>query len=433
MTDTFFGEKFDHLFLGVLNGEIIQKVGVYKYSRSAVGERGFLHILAALYNLDYRQIELLRELPVALVVRGDGHNRAGAVAHQNVVGDKDRYFLAVYGVYRCDAFKFNARFVLVHFGAVKVGFARGFRLIRANRVHIREFVRPLFDKRVLGGNYHISRAEQRVAARGVDKQLVAERRFERHLRARRTSYPVRLSGFYLLEIINAVEVVKQLLRIVCDLQHPLIFYFMNDLAMAALAGAIHYLLIRENDLAVRAPVDVHFFFIRKSGFEQLEENPLCPFEVVGVGGVYLTFPVERQTQHFELISEPIDIALGDFCGVYLVFDSVVLGRQTESVPAHREQYIIALHTALSRDDIHCGIRTRVSNVQTLARRVRELYQSIIFGFCVVVFRVECVVFVPVILPFAFNGGEIVFHLFLSFHIKVLNIHINFTTNRADCQ
>ena len=32
----------------------------------------------------------LRELEVALVVRGHGHDRAGAVAHQHVVGDPDR-------------------------------------------------------------------------------------------------------------------------------------------------------------------------------------------------------------------------------------------------------------------------------------------------------------------------------------------------------
>ena len=36
-----------------------------------------------------RQIEPLRELAVALVVGGDGHDRAGAVVHQDVVGDPD--------------------------------------------------------------------------------------------------------------------------------------------------------------------------------------------------------------------------------------------------------------------------------------------------------------------------------------------------------
>jgi hypothetical protein len=42
-----------------------------------------------------RQVELLRELVVALVVGGHGHDRAGAVAGQHVVGDPDRDALAV--------------------------------------------------------------------------------------------------------------------------------------------------------------------------------------------------------------------------------------------------------------------------------------------------------------------------------------------------
>ena len=41
-------------------------------------------------DADDRQAEGRRELEVALVVAGDGHDRAGAVAHQDVVGDPDR-------------------------------------------------------------------------------------------------------------------------------------------------------------------------------------------------------------------------------------------------------------------------------------------------------------------------------------------------------
>ena len=37
-----------------------------------------------------REVERLRELAVALVVGRDGHNRAGPVLHQHIVGDVDR-------------------------------------------------------------------------------------------------------------------------------------------------------------------------------------------------------------------------------------------------------------------------------------------------------------------------------------------------------
>ena len=46
-------------------------------------------------HLDDRQLERLGELAVALVVRRHGHDRAGAVVHQHVVGDPDRQPLAV--------------------------------------------------------------------------------------------------------------------------------------------------------------------------------------------------------------------------------------------------------------------------------------------------------------------------------------------------
>ncbi len=43
-----------------------------------------------LHDADDREIELGGELEVAVVVRGDGHDRPGSVAHEHVVGDEDR-------------------------------------------------------------------------------------------------------------------------------------------------------------------------------------------------------------------------------------------------------------------------------------------------------------------------------------------------------
>ena len=48
-----------------------------------------------LHGADDRQVEDLGELPVALVLAGHRHDRAGAVADQHVVGDEDRDLLAV--------------------------------------------------------------------------------------------------------------------------------------------------------------------------------------------------------------------------------------------------------------------------------------------------------------------------------------------------
>jgi hypothetical protein len=45
-----------------------------------------------------RQVESLRERVIAVVVGRDGHESAGAVLHQHVVGDEHRDLLAVGGV-----------------------------------------------------------------------------------------------------------------------------------------------------------------------------------------------------------------------------------------------------------------------------------------------------------------------------------------------
>ena len=87
-----------------------------------VFERGFGLVHARRDHPDDRQVERLGELEVALVVAGHGHDRAGAVAHQHVVGDPDRDRLAVDGIDRVGAGE-HAGLVLGQVGAVEVALA----------------------------------------------------------------------------------------------------------------------------------------------------------------------------------------------------------------------------------------------------------------------------------------------------------------------
>ena len=95
----------------------------------------------------------------------------------------------------------------------------------------------------------------------------------------------------------------------------------------------------------------------------------------------------------------------------LVLDGEVLCGQTECVPAHREQHVIALESALSGHDIHSGVGTGVTDVESLSGGVGELYQCVELRSGIVVFSVERLVLVPIFLPLAFNGGKIVTHFF----------------------
>lgn len=125
-------------------------------------------------------------------MRRDGHNRAGAIRHQDIIRYKNRDFGPVDGIDAADALQADACLILDKLGAFKVGFLGRLLLVGAHRVQISDAVRPLFDIRMLGRDDHIRRAEQRVRARCINGQRIAGRRTEMDLRACRTADPVAL-------------------------------------------------------------------------------------------------------------------------------------------------------------------------------------------------------------------------------------------------
>lgn len=77
--------------LGLRYVEAVQVVGVHQ---DAVAGVSLLRHVAAGNHLEHRQPELRREFPVPLVVCRHRHDGTGAVAEQDIVGDKDRNLLA---------------------------------------------------------------------------------------------------------------------------------------------------------------------------------------------------------------------------------------------------------------------------------------------------------------------------------------------------
>ena len=191
-------QPLDHLFLGVGDGQAVEEAGVDQRAGGNVGEGSLVEVRrrSALDDLDDGQTELLGELPVAGVVGGHGHDGAGAVGCQNVVGDKDGDLLAVDGVDALDALDDNAGLFLVQLGALEVRLAGGLLLIGGDGVGVPDKARvdPLFDEGVLGADDHVGRAEQRVRAGGVDRQGVARGGVEVDLGAVAAADPVALLG-----------------------------------------------------------------------------------------------------------------------------------------------------------------------------------------------------------------------------------------------
>ncbi len=85
--------------------------------------------------------------------------------------------------------------------------------------------------------------------------------------------------------------------------------------------------------------------------EQLEEDPLGPLVVLGIGGIHAAVPVKAVAQHLQLAGEVLDVLLCDHGGVHMVLDGEVLRGQTEGVKSDGEQDVVALHTFFAGDHV----------------------------------------------------------------------------------
>ena len=99
-----------HLVLGILNGQAVQEAGVDQRAGGHVGEGLLVEVAghSALDDLDDGQAELFWQTPSRGCRGRHGHDGAGAVGCQDVVGDKDGDLLAVDGVDALDALDDNA-------------------------------------------------------------------------------------------------------------------------------------------------------------------------------------------------------------------------------------------------------------------------------------------------------------------------------------
>ena len=74
----------------------------------------------------------------------------------------------------------------------------------------------------------------------------------------------------------------------------------------------------------------------------LQEDPLRPAVVMGIGGIDLARPVIHRPDLVELTAERPDILVCAHARMDAFFDRVVFGRQSKRVPSHRMEYFIAL-------------------------------------------------------------------------------------------
>ena len=208
--------------LGLGHLHTVQEAAVDHYAVLNVSI-GFLLNVAAGHDLHHGQAELMGKLPVTGVVGGHRHDRAGAVGHQDVVGQPDRDLLAVHRVNGANAFDLHAGLFLVQLRTLEVALAGRLLTISHARVVIGDLILQLFDQRMFGRQHHVSRAEQRIGAGGVNAHfLTGHSQSEIHLSALASpADPVALLHLHLVDEVHFVQAVQQFLGIGGDAQHPL--------------------------------------------------------------------------------------------------------------------------------------------------------------------------------------------------------------------
>ena len=195
-------------------------------------------------------------------MRGDSHDRACTVGHQDVIRDPDRDFFIVD---RIDGICASENSCLLRLcGPINITFA--LHLLDVCLDLCRLLVGCQFAyQRMLRGHDHVCRAEQRVrtSCENVQGMLgaIGRDRGEVDLSAFGPADPVGLHRFDFFRPIEFLQPVEQAVGISCYAKHPLIEFFLRNLCTATLAAPVDDIFVSDARLAARTPVHRHKGFV----------------------------------------------------------------------------------------------------------------------------------------------------------------------------
>ena len=247
----------------------------------------------------------------------------------------------------------------------------------ADRLLVLGARRQPLDLGMLGGEHEEGGAEEGVRAGGEDREVEVEvLAAEDHLGALRAADPVALHRDHVLGPgLEQLEVVEQPLRVLGDPEEPLLELPQLDERAAALAVPVDHLLVRQDGLVLRAPVDGRLAALREPALVELEEDPLRPAVVAGLVGAELARPVDRDAPAHELLAEGRDGLLGRLPRMLAGLDRVVLGRQPEGVIAHRVHDAVAAAAPEVGDGVAHRVGLQVADVR-LAGGVGQHFEDV---------------------------------------------------------
>ncbi len=357
------------------------------------------------HHRDHRQPVLAGEFEVALVVRRTPEDRAGAVFHQHEIRDPDRD--RAISIKRMDGFE-SGRIA---------AFLRGLdhRLAGAHAVafgdeggKLRVVLGQSLRQRVVRRQCQERGAEEGVRPRREDfDPLVPAGDIEPDPRTFGSADPVLLHQPHPLgPALEAADSVEQLLGEQCDAQRPLRQQPLFDDRAGTPAATVDDLLVREDGVFDRVPVDPGFPAVGKPRREEVEKHLLLVAVIFRVAGRYLARPVIGEPHAFELSAHRRDVLTGPDRRVNFFGDRRVFRRQAKSIPAHRMQDVEPLRAVVAGDQIPHRIVADVADMQ-LARRVGEHLEDIVFRPAGLGGDLEQPALAPDALPFRFGFSKIV--------------------------
>ena len=290
--------------------EAVQEVGVNDpalASEGRVADRVARLVLAVRqHHRRHRQAVLVGEVQVALVVRWAAEDRAGAVVHQHEIGDEDRQLLARNEGMQCLQPRVEAPLfgrlngLLAGAQAVALG-DEGGQLGAVLGERGREGV--VRRESAEGG------AEKRVGPRGEDlERLIAILDPEVDARAARAADPLVLHDPDLLRpSVQGLERLQQVVGVGGDLEEPLGQLAPLDQRIGAPAAAVDHLLVGQDGLVDRIPVDPGFLAVDQALLEEVQEHLLLVLVIVRQAGRDLPAPVDREAHALQLGAHHRDV------------------------------------------------------------------------------------------------------------------------------
>ena len=368
---------------------------------------GFGHI-----GRDDGQVIFAGKFKVAFVMGRAAEDRAGAVIHQDEVGDIDGQFGG--GIKRVTHAQagvmpellglfdgLGGGAALSAFGTEgRYGVVLGFQFLGDGMIR-RDADETCAQKRVGAGRVDF------------DAVVTADRihQTEGELQAARLADPVFLHQAHLGgPIIKTVERVEQFVGHVGDLEEPLRQLATLNLGAGAPTLAVDHLFIGQNRHIDRVPVHHGVLAVDEATFQHVEEQRLLLTVVFGVAGGKHARPVDAEAKRLHLFDHGVDVLIGPIGGMPALRHGGVFGGHAKGIEPHRMQNIVPGGEFVARDHVAHRIVAHMPDMDA-ARGVGEHFEHVILGLVGGHGRKERAGLFPGALPFRLDlGGVVAGHL-----------------------